>query len=79
MKEYEDKVLSRLDALLSVRLTKGIQEGQMIDKVRVLKNAGLDYKEIAKILNTTPNSVSVMFAKLNKEARKKDENGPKTI
>lgn len=79
MKEYEEKVLSRLDALLSVHLTKGIQEGQIIDKVRMLKNAGLDYKEIAKILNTTPNSVSVMSAKLNKEIRKKDENGIKTI
>ena len=70
MKGNEEKIISRLDAMLSIYLTKDIQSSQMLDKVRALKNVGLDYKEVAKILNTTPNSVSVMFARLNKEARK---------
>ena len=68
-KEYEEKMLNRMDALISINLNPDIAEAQMLDKVRILKNAGLDYKEIANILNSTPNSVSVMFARLNKEKK----------
>lgn len=66
-KEYEEKLLNRLDALLSVLLRENLAEAQLIDKVKVLKDSGLDYKEIAKILDSTPGSISVMFAKLNKQ------------
>ncbi len=64
-KEYEDKALSFQRALLTVHLKE--KSWSALDKVRILKKSGLDYKEIADILETTPNSVSVMFAKINKE------------
>ncbi len=66
-KEYEDKILKRLDALIAIMLNSKVDESNVLTKVRILKKAGLDYKEIANILNTSPNSVSVMFAKINKE------------
>lgn len=66
-KEYEDKMLNRLDALIALSLKPNISESQMLEKVRILKDSGLEYKEIARILGSTPNSISVMFAKLNKE------------
>ena len=66
-KEYETKMLKRFDALITILLNSNLKESKSIEKVRLLKKAGLDYKEIAIILNTSPNSISVMFAKINKE------------
>ena len=66
-KEYEDKMLTRMNALISIVIKSQMSESSAIDKVRILKKSGLDYKEIAEIIGTSPNSVSVMFAKLNKE------------
>lgn len=66
-KEYEDKMLTRMNALISIMLKSQMTDSSVIDKVRILKKSGLDYKEIAEIIGTSPNSVSVMFAKLNKE------------
>ncbi len=68
-KEYEERMLQMQKALLAVQLNPALSKASMIDKVRILKNAGLDYKDIAEILGTTPNSISVMFAKINKEKR----------
>ncbi len=68
-KEYEDKVLQMQKAIIASLLNKNAQGSSIIDKVRILKNIGLNYKEIAEILGTTPNSISVMFAKLNKEKK----------
>lgn len=64
-KEYEERMLNMHKALLAIKLKE--KEWSLLDKVRILKRVGLDYKEIADILETTPNSVSVMFAKINKE------------
>ena len=64
-KEYEERMLSLQRALLMVHLND--KDLSKIEKVRTLKRAGLDYKEIAIILGITPNNVSVMFAKINKE------------
>lgn len=69
-KEYEDKMLSRMNALVSIALKTGMADSSTLDKVRVLKKAGLGYKEIAEVIGTSPNSVSVMFAKINKEESK---------
>jgi len=66
-KEYESKMLRRLDSIISILLNTNINDAKRIDKVRILKQAGLDYKEIATILGSSPNSISVMFAKINKE------------
>jgi len=66
-KEYEEKMISRMNALVSIMLKSQMGDSSTTDKVRILKKAGLDYKEIAEIIGTSPNSVSVMFAKLNKE------------
>jgi len=64
-KEYEEKMLKMQKALLAVHFNE--RDMPLLDKVRILKKVGLDYKEIANILGTTPNSVSVMFARINKE------------
>jgi len=63
-KDFEEKMLSMQKALLSLKIRE--TKMPLIDQVRLLKSVGLDYKEIASIVGTTPNSVSVMFAKINK-------------
>jgi len=64
-KEYEETMLRMQKALIATQIID--KNMSLIEKVSVLKNVGLNYKEIAEILGTTPNSVSVMFAKINKK------------
>ena len=65
--EDQEKIINRLDVLISIALKATMKDRSMIDKVEILKNLGLGYKEIASILETSPNSISVMFAKINKK------------
>lgn len=68
-REYEEKMLKMQKALISIQLKE--KDFLLIEKVKFLKDVGLDYKEIAEILGSTPNSISVMFAKINKGKWKK--------
>ena len=65
--DKEDKTAKTLNAILAVLVNAHMKDSSMIEKVKILKSAGMDYKEIAKTLNTTPKSISVMFAKINKK------------
>lgn len=65
-----EKIEKLLKAQIAIQLNPDIANFSMIKKVEILKNAGIDYKTIAELLNTSPNSISVMFAKLNKNDRR---------
>ena len=57
--EHNDDVKNRLNVLISI-LTNPIkiQESTLREKIAFLDSFGLDYKEISKILRTTPSLVS---------------------
>lgn len=60
--------LQRMSRLLALNLVKDIKSSE---KYKVLYNAGYQPKEIAEILSTTPNTVSVELSKLKKLPKKK--------
>ena len=69
------------DVLRELRIIKGLllaqlsyalqQDGQAKrrDVIALLRNAGLEPRDIAAVLGVTPNSVSVALVKLRKEGR----------
>lgn len=71
LKTFEDLVLSKLDNLLrvlAVSVTKGMKRSEQII---LLDRAGLPPKDIADLLGTTGNTVSVALSNLRKVREKK--------
>lgn len=55
--------LRRVSRLLTLLLTKDLSQR---DKIALLSTAGLQPKEIADLIGTTPNTVSVTLAQMKK-------------
>ena len=72
MKEPDDKIVKRLDALLGIALTRlKDQKGSMEENVRYLRTLGFSNTEIAGILGTTIHSVEVVASKLIRQGKLK--------
>jgi hypothetical protein len=70
-KSFEDMVLAKLDNVLRVLtlgVTKGMKQGEQII---LLNRAGFPPKQIADLLGTTGNTVSVALSNLRKVSEKK--------
>lgn len=65
--------LRRISILLALNLTKGQPQS---DQIEVLATVGFKPKEIADILDTTPNTVSVTLSR--RERRNKSKRAPMT-
>ncbi len=66
----DEKILSelqRMSKLLALNLIKGMRSNE---KYKTLNDAGFPPKEIAAILNTTSNTVSVELSKLKKNLKR---------
>ena len=63
------EVVKRLDAIVALLLEIKDKDGKMQikDKVKILNDAGLDYNQIAKILNKSPGNIAVQLTFLKKE------------
>ena len=56
--------LRRIGRLLTLLVTKDLSQK---DKIALLSTAGLQPKEIAELIGTTPNTVSVTLAQIRKD------------
>lgn len=70
----DDPILRELRlirGLLVAQLSHALQQGDQSqrDAIAFLSNAGLEPRDIASVLGTTPNNVSVALVKLRKEGR----------
>lgn len=65
------QVVEKLDTLVRLVAVGVCGEGTQKEKIKVLSTAGLEPKEIASILGTTPNTVSVALSSLRRDAKKK--------
>ena len=67
--------LRKISRLLTLLLTKDLSQR---DKIALLSTAGLQPKEIADLIGTTPNTVSVTLAHMRKQqARRRASGAPK--
>ncbi len=67
--ETQDVVdeLRKVQRLLSLLVTKGLKQREQID---ALSRVGFSPKEIAELIRTTPNTVSVTLAQIRKQSAK---------
>ena len=64
-------VIERLDILIKLAATNLFADKNQREQVDLLSRAGLAPKEIAELLNTTPNTVSVTLAAIRKTNKKR--------
>ena len=63
------KSLDRIAKILAGILLKDIEEGQQLEKIRRLKQSGFDNTEIAKMLDTSRNTINVAVHSLKKRRK----------
>jgi DNA-binding CsgD family transcriptional regulator len=60
----------KLDILIKVISIQAGADKSTTERARLLKMAGLDNRTIADVLNTSPNTISVLTANLRTQRRK---------
>jgi CRP-like cAMP-binding protein len=68
--EQIKELIARLDALIALLSMTLPKETSQMDKIKLLSDAGLVPRDIAKVLGTTPNTVSVALSKLRRGTKK---------
>ena len=71
MSEELQPVIERLDILIKLTATSLLGEKSQKEQIGLLSGSGLAPKEIAELLNTTPNTVSVVLASIRKAHKRK--------
>jgi hypothetical protein len=66
-KDFEEQVVKRLDAMIALMLEPKAKDLAIKEKVEILYNIGLDYNQIASILNKTPGNIAVIINSLKKK------------
>ena len=64
------ELTARMDAIIKILALTLPKELTQADKIVLLSDAGFPPKEIAGILGTTPNTVSVTLSKMKRETQK---------
>lgn len=64
--EQFTEILNKLDMLTRLVALNLLEEKKQQEQIILLKRVGLEPKEIAEMLDTTPNTVRVTLSKLRK-------------
>jgi DNA-binding CsgD family transcriptional regulator len=65
-----DDIVSKLDVLIRLKVMELCMNKTQKEKIQILDSAGLPPKQIADLIGTTPNTVSVALVGLRKERKK---------
>jgi hypothetical protein len=66
-KDYEMQIIKRLDAIIALMLEPKTKDMNIKEKVEMLYLLGLDYNQIAAILNKKPGNVAVIINAIKKK------------
>jgi len=66
-RDYEEQMIKRLDVLVALALEPKVKDLSVKEKVGLLYNLGLNYTQIAAILNKTSNNIAVMINSIKKK------------
>ena len=72
-KDYGEQVLKRLDSIIALMLEPQTKDMSVKNKVEILYNLGLNYTQIATILNKTPGNIAVIINSLKKKNGKRTD------
>lgn len=65
-----DDIVSKLDVLIRLTAIGLFADKTQKERIQILDSAGVPPKQIADMIGTTPNTVSVALSALRKERRK---------
>jgi DNA-directed RNA polymerase specialized sigma24 family protein len=82
MADSDDRLVELMDRavrLLTLLVTRGLplKEQTQKEQIKLLSSVGFKPREIADLLETTPNTVSVALSTARKQAAAKDKGGTK--
>ncbi len=66
-----DTLINKLDTIIKLMVLISTSEKTQSEQIWLLSAAGLQPKEIAEIVNTTPNAVRVTLSTMRKQKSKK--------
>lgn len=66
--DFEKEVLKKFDTIIKLLTISSLKDEKQLEKIRILNGAGLPPKEIADLIGTSPNTVSVALNKLKKKS-----------
>jgi hypothetical protein len=69
MTDNEQAILKELRIIRMVTVVQATKDMRQVDAIGLLANAGLEPKEIAEALGTTPGTVSVALVGLRKKGK----------
>jgi len=68
---HERTIIDKLDTIIKLMVLITTSDKSQSEQIRLLSAAGLQPKEIAEIINTTPNAVRVALFSIRKNKKKK--------
>ena len=75
MSDKQFKILSeKLDTLIKLTAINALKGKNLTDQVEILSEIGVQPKEIATIIGTDPNTVSVLKSRVKRRKAKKSKN-----
>lgn len=72
-RDYGEEIVKRLNIVITLLMNLVEGEQSSREKIKMLNDAGLDYREIASILNKDKNYIAVELNTLRKRVRKAKE------
>lgn len=72
-RDYDEQILKRLDSIIALMLEPQAKDMNVKDKVELLYNLGLDYNQIASILNKSPGNIAVIINSIKKKNGKRTD------
>jgi DNA-binding CsgD family transcriptional regulator len=79
MTEGVDEIVRRLDTLVRLVAMAICAERPQKERIKILAGAGLPPKEIAALLGTTPNTVSVTLSSMRRTTNSKKKNAVREV
>jgi DNA-binding NarL/FixJ family response regulator len=72
-KNFEKEILKKFDTVIKLLTISSLKGEKQLEKIKILSGEGLPPKEIADLLGTSPNTVSVALNKLKKKTNQPQE------
>lgn len=74
---FEKELLKKIDTIIKLLTISSLKDETQLQKIKVLNSAGLPPKDIADLLGTSSNTVSVALHKLKNKSSPKEATSKK--
>jgi len=71
--KFQKELIKRLDVLIKLSAASSMKDANLTEKIIFLNKSGFSPKEIADMLNTTNNYVSVVLSNIRKKKKPEDQ------